>query len=74
MSIKWTIFEDQVFLLNNFDHPGGNAILELILYRDITAIIHGHQLLVAFDVSGYVFLEHCHSLNFEQVIQNKSFY
>jgi len=39
--LKWAIFEDKVFAIKNFDHPGGNFILNEINGQEISRYIYG---------------------------------
>jgi ferredoxin-NADP reductase len=63
--LKWAIFEDKVFAIKNFDHPGGNFILNEINGQEISRFIYGAYGLVY----PPNFTQHAHTKHALQIME-----
>jgi len=47
--LEWFLYEDKLFEIGDFIHPGGQFLMELIRSKDITKNVEGIEPLIFYD-------------------------
>ena len=60
--IKWVLFQNSVYDLTNFVHPGGDFLIEQCIGRDVTRFLIGAYSLESTKFQPYNHSENAYSL------------
>ena len=71
--VNWFIFENKFYEITNFNHPGGNFILNRIKQKDITKLLYGKKSLIFynFQTKNYRLIKHKHFYRTFEILKNK---